>query len=162
LLAIAFAGLVIYKAVVDRERRLEQQQVLPYQETSTADDWMKQFEKEPEAVEPVRTEPLQAVPKETYEAMFRHAHGLPAQAQSPVEPGLVNAATIVLDQRTEERNKAQADDMLAALQRNEIASSPALLEPEQAAPPMTTTESTATEGTADAAPRPSRVDDLEF
>lgn len=162
LLAIAFAGLVIYKAVVDRERRLEHQQVLPYQETSTADDWMKQFEKEPEAVEPVRTEPLQAVPKETYEAMFRHAHGQPAQAQSPVEPGLVNAATIVLDQRTEERNKAHADDMLAALQRNEIASPPAILEPEPAVQTSATSEATPTERTPKAAPQRSPVDDLEF
>lgn len=131
LLAIVFAGGIIYKAVIDRERRLEQQQLLPYQEPSTSDDWMKQFEREPEPVVEGSTAqvPLQAVPKATYEAMFRHTHGQPAQAQTPVEPALVNAATIVLDQRTEEKNKTQADQMLASLQRNEIASPLPSLEP---------------------------------
>ena len=128
LLAIVFASLVIYKAVIDRDRRLKQQNVLPYQETSAEDDWMTRYQKEPTPEEVLETprEPLQAVPKETYEAMFRHAHGQPSQPQSPVDNALVSAATLVLDKRTEDFGKAKADDLLSSLQHQGLLPAPPL------------------------------------
>ena len=136
LLAIVFASLVIYKAVIDRDRRLEQQNVLPYQEKSAEDDWMARYQKEPTPVEepePPR-EPLQAVPKETYEAMFRHAHGQASQPQSPVDDALVSAATLVLDKRTEDISKAKANDVLLSLQNQGV-----ILSPTSASEPVPTT-----------------------
>ncbi len=124
LLAILFAGLIIYKAVIDREKRLGEQALLPYQETpKQAEDWMQQFERdEPETVPLVdQTKPLVAVPKETYEAMFRHTHGAPSVAQSPVDTALVDAATVVLDKRTEDAMKSKADDLLGAIQTGDVA-----------------------------------------
>ena len=115
ILATLFAGVVIYKAVIDRNRRLEQQAVLPYQEQS-ADDWLQQYQKEPEEDPQQHSqEPLQPVPKSTYEAMFRHEHGQPAAPKAPVDERLVSAATLVLDQRTEDISKTKADDLLASI-----------------------------------------------
>ena len=51
--------------------------------------------------------------------MFRHQHGAAQPSQAPVDSNLVSAATIVLDARTEEANKSQADAMLASLQAGE-------------------------------------------
>lgn len=135
LLAIVFASLVIYKAVIDRDRRLEQQGLLPYQETTPEDDWMAQYRKEPAAdqVEVPRPEPLQAVPKETYEAMFRHTHGQAEQPQVPVDGALVTAATVVLDKRTEEFGKAKADALLSSVQALSSTSPP----PQVGEPPST-------------------------
>ncbi len=161
LLAIVFAGLVIYKAVIDRERRLQEQTILPYQETTAEDDWMARYRKEPEAEqapEPPR-EPLAPVPKDTYEAMFRHEHGLPHQAIAPVEAELVNAATLVLDRRTEDLSKAKADDILAAIKPPpvQIPESPSIAKTN--IPPMP--ESVENSTVADArGQRPQ--DDLEF
>ena len=122
LFSIALAGVVLYKAVIDRERRLEQGSIMPYQEQASADDWLKQYQKEPEeAVSTEPKEPLQPVPKETYEAMFRHEHGEPSAPQAPVDSALVGAASVVLDQRTEDISKAKADDLLASIQAEGIA-----------------------------------------
>jgi hypothetical protein len=117
LFSIALAGAVLYKAVVDRERRLERNESMPYQEQASADEWLKQYQKEPEP-ETVRVplEPLQPVPKETYEAMFRHEHGQPSVPQTPVDSSLVGAANLVLERRTEDISKSKADDLLASIQ----------------------------------------------
>ena len=123
-MAILFAGLVIYKAVIDREKRLGEQDLLPYQETpKQAEHWMQQFERDEPATAPQIDEnkPLVAVPKETYEAMFRHTHGTPSIAQSPVDTALVDAATVVLDKRTEDAMKSKADDLLGTINTGEAA-----------------------------------------
>ena len=116
--SVLVAGFIIYKAVIDRERRLEQEGTLPYQQTETsADDWMNQYkEKEVEAIPAATVQPTQSVPKETYEAMFRHRHGVPEQGRTPVDAALVSAATVVLDVRTEEAKKKQADALLETVE----------------------------------------------
>ena len=125
LFSILLAGVILYKAVIDRENRMKGTALLPYQEPETAQDWMKQFQRDEPVEEismvsnPLR-EPLQPVPKETYEAMFRHTHGAATIAPSPVEKELVGAASIVLDKRTEEKNRSMADDLLASLQSGQI------------------------------------------
>ena len=121
--AVLLAGLIIYKAVTDREKRLSEQNLLPYQQQSEqAEDWMKQFarpEEEPAVSTPV--EPLSPVPKATYEAMFRHEHGSASPSQSPVDASLVGAATLVLDRRTEDAMKSKADNILASIQEQGVA-----------------------------------------
>lgn len=156
LLATLFAGVVIYKAVIDRDRRLERDAVLPYQEQS-ADDWLQQYQKEPEepTAEPPR-EPLAPVPKATYEAMFRHEHGTPSVPSTPVNPNLVDAATVVLDQRTEDINKIKADDALTSLGQKSV--EPSLAQPlpqqEAASVPLPTLNEEPSVGES--------IDDLEF
>ncbi len=117
LFAILVAGVIIYKAVIDRERRLETEHVLPYQEQSSADDWLQQYRKEPEPEmpEPVQA-PLEPVPRETYEAMFRHTHGEASVPNTPVETTLVEAANLVIDKRTEDISRTKADELLASIQ----------------------------------------------
>ena len=95
--SILVAGVILYKAVIDRERRLEQNTTLPYQETeSSANDWMSNYEPQPASGEPVPAQPAPAVPKATYEAMFRHQHGTSEPTINEVKPSLVAAANDVL------------------------------------------------------------------
>jgi hypothetical protein len=78
---------------------------------------MNQYkEKEVEAIPAATVQPTQSVPKETYEAMFRHRHGVPEQGRTPVDAALVSAATVVLDVRTEEAKKKQADALLETVE----------------------------------------------
>ena len=143
----------------DRQRRLDESQTLPYQETDKqAEDWMSQYQKDPVAEEQdeVPTAPLQEVPKATYEAMFRHQHGSAEAPQPQVDSGLISAASIVLDKRTEEAKKIKADAMLADLQSTE------------ASAPLSANE-TLVASTLSSVPlppnedvHPPAVDDLEF
>ena len=155
---ILLAGIIIYKAVIDRERRLEQEGTMPYQQTKTsADDWMSQYgEKDVAELPPTPVQPTQSVPKETYEAMFRHQHGAAKPSQTPVDSNLVSAATIVLDARTEEANKSQADAMLASLQAGErhqpLAENDQLLPKQETNTPLPEVNNTPDEP----------MDDLEF
>lgn len=157
--SILLASVILYKAVVDRQRRLDESQTLPYQEAEKqAEDWMSQYQKEPVEAEKLAgsVPPLQEVPKATYEAMFRHQHGSAEVAQPKVDSGLVSAATLVLDQRTEDANKNEANEMLADLQLTEsveqLAANQTLLEPTTPSVPLPSNDEV----------HPSPVDDLEF
>ena len=98
ILSVALASLIIYKAVIDRQRRQERAATLPYQEVGeTAEDWMSRYQDD-QPVEPAPVEtPTVSVSKETYQAMFRHQHGSAPPAQPAVDPALVSEATSVLD-----------------------------------------------------------------
>ena len=48
--------------------------------------------------------------------MFRHQHGAPEPSRTPVDTNLVSAATVVLDARTEEAKKSQADSLLESIE----------------------------------------------
>ncbi|MEC9194375.1 MAG: hypothetical protein VYE72_03285 [Candidatus Thermoplasmatota archaeon] len=99
ILSVLVASVILYKAVIDRQRRMDEPQRLPYQETEDkAEDWMSRYQTAPEpAPPPTLQEPLEEVPKATYEAMFRHQHGTAEPARPEVDPALVSAATVVLD-----------------------------------------------------------------
>ncbi len=156
--SILFAGVIIYKALIDREQRLEQQATLPYQEPDTsAESWLSQYgEREVEEAPPASPQPEKEVPKATFEAMFRQQHGAPQPTPAPVDTNLVSAATVVLDARTQEAKKAQADALLDAVQDGERHQRPLeneFLQP-RSEPNVPLPESTAN-------PTDS-VDDLEF
>jgi hypothetical protein len=106
--SIALAGGIIYKAMIDRERRMNASNLLPYQQVeATADDWMNQFSKQDEEP-PQPPQPTAApVAKATFEAMFRQSNGQASVAQAPVDTTLVAAATLVLDQRTKEASASK-------------------------------------------------------
>lgn len=157
--SILLASVILYKAVIDRQRRLEESHTLPYQEAEgRSEDWMSQYQKEP--VEPDSVvEPgsiPQEVPKATYEAMFRHQHGTAQTPQPQVDSGLVSAATLVLDKKAEESNTSKAYQALPDLESS------------------VTTEAIPTHLTVEEVPTPSvplpsnedahtaPVDDLEF
>ncbi|HII78429.1 MAG TPA: hypothetical protein HA267_05310 [Candidatus Poseidonia sp.] len=109
--SIFLASAILYKAVIDRQRRIEEIETLPYQQTSEhSEDWMSQYQTEtPEPKTEVQAGPVQEVPKATYEAMFRHQHGVAEPTRASVDTALVAAATDVLDRRTEaSENKANA------------------------------------------------------
>ena len=100
--------------------------------------------------------PLQEVPKATYEAMFRHQHGSAEAPQPQVDSGLVSAASIVLDKRTEEARKSKADAMLSDLQSTggpaPLSANETLIAPSSSSVPLPSNEGA----------HPPAVDDLEF
>ena len=116
--SIFLASAILYKAVIDRQRRIEENATLPYQETSDrSDDWMNQYQTETSEPEPdVQVAPVQHVPKATYEAMFRHEHGVAEPTRASVDTTLVAAATVVLDRQTEETSKSEANGAHANVQ----------------------------------------------
>ena len=119
---------------------------------------MGQYQKEAEETLTVApsSSPAQEVPKATYEAMFRHQHGVPETPRPAIDSQLVSAASLVLDQRTEEANKNKADQLLGNLQSQgasvPLPANQALAQqPASTAPPLS----------SDGAKSPP-VDDLEF
>ena len=83
---------------------------------------MLRYQTETPAAEPVvQATPAQEVPKATYEAMFRHQHGMAEPTSASVDNRLVAAATVVLDRRTEEASKSKADALLENIQSQGIA-----------------------------------------
>ena len=109
-----------------------------------------------EEAPPASPQPEKEVPKATFEAMFRQQHGAPQPTPAPVDTNLVSAATVVLDARTQEAKKAQADALLDAVQDGERHQRPLeneFLQP-RSEPNVPLPESTAN-------PTDS-VDDLEF
>ena len=157
--SVLLASIILYKAVIDRRSRLEESRVLPYQKSAEQpEDWMGQYQKEADATSTVApsSPPLEEVPKATYEAMFRHQHGVPETARPAIDSQLVSAASLVLDQRTEEVNKNEGDQLPGSLQSEGVSvplpANPALAqEPASPAPPLSN----------DGANN-SPVDDLEF
>jgi hypothetical protein len=121
--SVFLASAILYKAVIDRQRRLEENEILPYQQTSNqSDDWMLRYQTETPATEPeVQAGPAQEVPKAAYEAMFRHQHGMAEPTSASVDNTLVAAATVVLDRRTEEASKSKADALLENIQSQGVA-----------------------------------------
>ena len=118
---------------------------------------MSQYgEKEVAELPPTPVQPAQSVPKETYEAMFRHQYGASQPSQAPVDTNLVSAATIVLDARTDEANKSQANAMHASLQVDERHQ--LLAENDQLLPKQETNSPPSEENNTPDEP----VDDLEF
>ncbi len=154
--SILLASIILYKAVIDRQRRMEEQETLPYQKSSqSSDDWMLKYQTETPKPEPeVQAVPPQEVPKATYEAMFRHQHGTAEPMQGRMDTSLVAAATVVLDRRMEEGigdklkpDNIKSTDVSASFEMNIAAT-----EPFQTDTRPTTTEPVVREP----------IDDLEF
>ncbi len=116
--AIIFSGLIIYKALTDRQRRLENDAILPYQQVeSDASDWMNKFDPAPASpTEPVRVEKAPQVTRESFEAVFRQQAGTSTPAAEPVDERLREAATLVLDARTTQARLEKADQLLGEIQ----------------------------------------------
>ena len=119
--AILFAGLVIYKAVTDRQRRMDEAQILPYQEREEVGDWMEKFNSNHEEVAPVIQKEAQPIPKDAFETIFKSRAGDSTPAAEPVDPRLRDAATVVLETRSTEAALQKADDLLSSIQTEGIA-----------------------------------------
>ena len=87
--------------------------------------------------------------------MFRHEHGQPAAPKAPVDERLVSAATLVLDQRTEDISKTKADDLLASITAESTTSSTPTHVQQASSVPLPPPE-------PDKAESVEPVDDLEF
>jgi hypothetical protein len=99
-ISIMVAGVIIYKAVIDRDRRLSEQTLLPYQQIETdSNDWMNKFRtKDVDSAEPAAAP---TGPKHSDVARMQ-ATSSPSQQTPPVEPRLVEAASIILGKGIEE------------------------------------------------------------
>jgi len=156
--SIFLASAILYKAVIDRQRRLEENETLPYQKTSNqTDDWMLRYQTETPAPAPeVQAAPVQGVPKDTYEAMFRHQHGSAEPTRASVDTTLVAAATVVLDGRTEEASKSKADALLENIQSQGVST------PVEANSAMIQSPSEPTSSPTPQSSSNELIDDLEF
>ena len=137
ILSVLVASVILYKAVIDRQRRMDEPQRLPYQETEDkAEDWMSRYQTAPEpAPAPTPQEPLEEVPKATYEAMFRHQHGTAEPARPEVDAALVSAATVVLDRGQDGPKDSTADRSPLTSPSNRLHKAPTTTPPVWILPP---------------------------
>ena len=143
LLALVFSVGIVTAAVRARQRRNEEQATLPYQRVSeSADDWMAKFNPTPVEAPPpdAPTPEAQPISAAAFEQSFRRQHGHTAPAQTPVDTGLVSAAQLVLEKRSDERELQRADDLLSSLNKGETAAPMMDLPPPVPAPTASTTE----------------------
>ena len=116
--AIIFSGVIIYKALIVRQQRLDDKGLLPYQDIKTdANDWMKQYatEAKPQETVEITTAPQQ-VSKDEFAAVFRRKSGKTTPAQEPVNEELRVAASLILDVRSEQATLQKADVLLEQIQ----------------------------------------------
>ena len=169
LFALAFSVGIVAAAIRARQRRNEEQSVLPYQKVSeSADDWMAKFNATPatEATAPAPMAEAQPMAAEAFEQAFRRQHGHTTPSQAPVDTALVSAAQLVLEKRTDERELQRADDLLRSLNRGETATPMMDLPPPASPPPASNPPAPATSlsPSSNTATSPARVadDDLDF
>jgi len=101
-ISIMVAGVIIYKAVIDRDRRLSEQSLLPYQQIDAdSNDWMEKFR-----AKDADTAESTGAPSDTgttYSDVSRmQVTSSPSQQAPPVEPRLVEAASIILGKGSEQ------------------------------------------------------------
>ena len=153
-ISIAVAGIIIYKAVIDRERRMSEQSILPYQQVDEgADGWLKKFKGgEPEDNRP--PSPTTFAPTGDLSTMqsLVQAQPLPSRQDPPVEPRLVEAASLILGKDLEGQSESQP---------NPTSSTQSTIEPPQPVPlPVSETKPTLAQETKSSQSAPQ--DDLEF
>ena len=123
LLASGCSVALIMYAVRARQRRENENALLPYQQVpETPDDWMAKFDQktpETQALEP--TIAAATMSGEDYAAQFRLQHGHAAVQQPAVESKLVNAAQLVLEKRSEERELQRAGQLLQSIASGQVA-----------------------------------------
>ena len=101
-ISIVAAGVIIYKAIIDRDRRLSEQAILPYQQINPdANDWMDKFrDNDVDSIEATSTATHTGEARSNWDPMLVQTS--PSRQDPPVEPRLVEAASIILGKGTEE------------------------------------------------------------
>ncbi len=121
IVTVLISGLIIYKAVLDRNKRVEEQQALdvPVEEkaTETDADWLAKFQRKEEKTDDTQqTE----VPKEAFETMFR-MRAQPKEVAQPIDRDVKEQSTSVLQKGEFERSKHQANQILDTIQQQGVA-----------------------------------------
>lgn len=120
--AVGFASIVLNKAVRDRMKRKETEQIAKtLQQPKTEEqqnDWMKKFERK-EAVD--RNEsPSPQVSPEQFKQAFVASSKTPSQPKQPLPEEIRNAATTVLDHHALEAQKSQMNELANAIKSDGI------------------------------------------
>jgi len=121
IVTVLFSGLIIYKAVLDRNKRLEEQKALeiPFEEktTETDADWLAKFQRK--EVQEDNSQNIE-VPKDAFETMFR-MRAQPKEVAQPIDRDVKEQSTMVLQQGELERSKHQANRILDTIQQQGVA-----------------------------------------
>lgn len=121
IMTVFISGLIIFKAVLDRNKRIEDQKTLdiPAEEKTaeTDADWLAKFQrKEVQADDSQQVE----VPKDAFETMFR-MRAQPKEVTQPIDKNVKEQSTSVLQQGELERSKSQANQILDTIQQQGVA-----------------------------------------
>lgn len=120
LFSILISGLIIYKAISDRNKRLEEQQFHASAEekpTETEADWLSKFQrKEQELVIDQQRE----IPKEAFETMFK-MRAQPKEVIQGIDDDVKIHSSSVLQQGDVQRTQSQANRILSTIHEYGIA-----------------------------------------
>ena len=121
IVTVLVSGLIIYKAVLDRNKRVEEQKALevPVEEksTETDTDWLAKFQRKEEQTD--ESQQIE-VPKDAFETMFR-MRAQPKEVAQPIDKAVKEQSTSVLQQGELERSKHQANQLLDSIQQHGVA-----------------------------------------
>jgi hypothetical protein len=148
-ISIMVAGVIIYKAVIDRDRRLSEQSLLPYQQIDAdSNDWMEKFR-----AKDADTAESTGAPSDTgttYSDVSRmQVTSSPSQQAPPVEPRLVEAASIILGKGIEQEPDVHLPP-------------PTSVQPQESVPLPSQQQKPEAAQTTPASPPHGPPDDLEF
>jgi len=117
LIAIMISCVIVYKAVLDRDQRLRNDSILPYQQSAQEqpEDWMSKFNTKTDDPQTGLMHEAQPIPADAFSTLFRARAGETTPSAVPVQQDLREAASLVLDVNTNQQSKSKADEMLHLL-----------------------------------------------
>ncbi|MCH1537321.1 MAG: hypothetical protein L7S48_02815 [Candidatus Poseidonia sp.] len=150
-MSVMVAGVIIYKAVIDRERRMNEEAILPYQQISgDAHDWIEKFRGNDSNSAQPTSSATSALTGNTYENVEQmQVQNAPSPRAPPIEPRLVEAASLILGRGIEE----QREELKPSLNTNQPQASVPLPLPQPKQEVVKSTEASSQQG---------QPDDLEF
>ena len=120
--AVLFSVVVIYKSILSRNRRMEEQRLFKERtkplEVRSEENWMDKFTATSSAP---KIEPSVPIDSNKFKQQFVRKSGEYKQSPAPVHPDLTKAATTVLEFHTSNEIRSTADTLLKDIQAGNVA-----------------------------------------
>jgi len=121
IISVAVSGIVINKAIRDRNERVKNQKLVEEISSEVNDDsqhnWMTKFEQNKQSVTKLESPQM---PADKFEDAFRNKAGEAKSATQPVDERLRDAASLVLDTHDKTTVIKEADDLLLEIDKGGI------------------------------------------
>jgi hypothetical protein len=120
LFAILLSGLIIYKAIWDRNKRLEeiqQHSVAEQKPIETEEDWLAKFQRKEQQTS---VDEQKEIPSQAFESMFR-MRAQPKEVTPGIEEEMKVHSSAVLQQGELQRTQEQANAILSSIQEHGVA-----------------------------------------
>ena len=122
IISILISGLILFKAITDREKRLEQeseiQEPIESKAEETENDWLAKFQKKQTSTH--QDEIQHQVPKAAFETMFK-MRAQPKDEAQIVDEAVQIASKEIIEKGNQQRRQDEANQLLSNIQTHGIA-----------------------------------------